>query len=398
MKILRYLSFLISIILSLFIPRTKNIVVFGSRNGKRLADNSRYLFFHMHKFSKKKIIWLTKSNEIKKYLKKNNFKCYLSSEIIGLYYGFRAKYHIFDYSEYDTSEFSSVNSNKINLGHGIYLKKVKKYNTKSLISIFYNYFVNKNNNYHTYPNKIFFNHISKYFPIKKYKLLLSNHPRNYVFMKKKIPNFYFTQNEKKIIKKIKEIKGKTIGYFPTWRQEGYDLFYDLKSKNQLIQLNDLLKRKKSLIVTKHHSNIFREDNFTSLDIKKVDLLDKELNKLSNIINLDYHIDLNSILSHCDLLISDYSGAIADFLLSQKPILLYTPDFKKYNARPGLNFNYNTFKFGHQAYNFDQLLVYLNLYFNNSQKFSKKYLKNRKKIEDLFFLEKTCFKRILNQIN
>ena len=38
MKILRYLSFLISIILSLSIPRTKNIVVFGSRNGKRLAE------------------------------------------------------------------------------------------------------------------------------------------------------------------------------------------------------------------------------------------------------------------------------------------------------------------------------------------------------------------------
>ena len=32
----------------------------------------------------------------------------------------------FDYSEYDTSEFSSIRSNKINLGHGVYLKKKKK--------------------------------------------------------------------------------------------------------------------------------------------------------------------------------------------------------------------------------------------------------------------------------
>jgi CDP-glycerol glycerophosphotransferase (TagB/SpsB family) len=398
MKIYRYLFFFISIILSFIIPRTNNIVVFGSRNGKRFADNSRYLFFHMNKFSKKKIVWLTKSNKIKENLRKKNLQCFISHGIIGLYYGFRAKHHVYDYSEYDTSEFSSINSSKINLGHGIYLKKVKKYRATNIISLIYNYIVNKNNNYHTYPNKKYFNHISKYFPLKKYKLLLSNHPRNYIFSKKKIPNFYFTEDEIKIVNKIKKTKGKIIGYFPTWRQEGYDLFYDLKSKNQLIQLNALLKKKKSFIITKHHSNIFREDSFTSIDAERVDLLDKELNKLSNIINLDYHIDLNSILFYCDLLISDYSGAIADFLLSKKPMIIYTPDFNKYNLKPGLNFNYSNFKFGHRANNFDQCYKYLCLYFKNSQKFSNEYYKNREKIKEVFFKEKTSFEKILNQIN
>ena len=35
------------------------------------------------------------------------------------------------------------------------------------------------------------------------------------------------------------------------------------------------------------------------------------------------------MCHCDLLISDYSGAIIDYLITQKPIILYTPDLKSF---------------------------------------------------------------------
>jgi CDP-glycerol glycerophosphotransferase (TagB/SpsB family) len=398
MKSFRYFCLFLSFIVSLIIPRSKNLVVFGSRDGKRFSDNSRYLFFYMKRFSNKKVIWLTKSKKIKSYLLQNKYLCFFSYSILGLYYGFRAKYHIYDYSEKDTSEFSSIKSIKINLGHGIYLKKVLKYKPVSIISKMYNYLINSKKNFHTYPNKKYAGHIINYFPKQKYNLLLSNHPSNIVFYyKKKIPSYLFTKKEKKIIKKIKKAKGKIIGYFPTWRKNGYDMFFDVETKSQLLNLNNLLKKNNSFIITKHHSNIFKEDGFTKIN-KKTNLLDNNLKKLSNFINLDYDIDLNAILVHCDLLISDYSGAIADYLISKKPIILYVPDYKKYSLDPGLNFNYSFYKFGHIAKNYNSLIRYLSIYFISKKNFSIRYMKERENIKKKFFIENSCFKEILKKIN
>ena len=397
-KYSRYILIFISFLLSTVIPRSKNIIVFGSRDGKRFADNSRYLFFYLNKFTSKKIIWLTKSKKIKNDLLINKYKCFLSKSFFGLYYGFRAKYHIFDYSENDTSELSSIKAIKINLGHGIYIKKVSKYKVNNFISKTYNYLINDNKNLHIYPNRKYAHHILDYFPKNKYNFVLSNHPRNIVFYQKNnLHNIFFTSKEKKLIKKIKTIKGKVIGYFPTHRKKGYDLFYDVNSIDKLNDLNELLKKNNSYLITKHHSNIFKQDNSTSLH-KKNNLLNITLKNLSNFINLDYDMDLNSILKNCDLLISDYSGAIADYLISNKPIILYIPDYKDYILDPGLNFNYESYQFAHKAKNYQVLLRYLSIYLLNSIEFSNKYSQKRTHFKKMLFKDDDCFNAILKKIN
>lgn len=134
----------LSFLISFLIPRSDNRVVIGSRDGKRFADNSRYFFYFLNKKNIFNVIWLTKSKRIEAYLKKKKFQVFNTNSIIGLYNGFRAKYHIFDYSEYDTSEFSSIRSNKINLGHGVYLKKIaKRVKKPNIFQHAYNYLVNK---------------------------------------------------------------------------------------------------------------------------------------------------------------------------------------------------------------------------------------------------------------
>ena len=149
------------------IPRSDNRLVIGSRDGKRFADNSRYFFYFLNKKIFFNVVWLTKSKKNRiLFKKKKNFQVFNTHSFKGLYNGFRAKFHIFDYSEYDTSEFSSIRSNKINLGHGVYLKKNKKRVKKpNFFHNIYNYLVNSRN-YHIYPNKKYANHILKYFPKK----------------------------------------------------------------------------------------------------------------------------------------------------------------------------------------------------------------------------------------
>ncbi len=392
----RFFIFSLSLLLSILIPRKINGIVLGSRDGKRFADNSRYFFYFLYKKKYLDVSWLTKSKKIEKYLKKKNFKVYKSNSLLGLYRGFRAKYHIFDYSEYDTSEFSSIRANKINLGHGVYLKKIKKRIHKpNIFQNTYNYLVNKKN-YHIYPNKKYSKHIINYFPKKKYNLIVSNFPRNIFFHDKSYQDIgYVTSEEKKIIKKINFFRGKKIGYFPTWRKNSQDLFLDINDYSKLKNLNSLLKKNKSVMITKHHSNHFKEDLLS--DSKQEKLINNALKKLSNFINLSYDVDLNTIMCHCDLLISDYSGAVVDYLISERPIILYTPDIEKFKKDPGLFFNYSKFNFCHKTSKYEVLIKYIRQYFLDEKKFIKKYLQKRKEMKKIFFEKNSYFDEIFRHI-
>ena len=68
-------------------------------------------------------------------------------------------------------------------------------------------------------------------------------------------------------------------------------------------LNNILKKNNSFIILKHHSNHFKDDLPTGKN-KKIQI-DKFLSKFSNFINLNYDTDLNTVMCHCDLSISDY---------------------------------------------------------------------------------------------
>lgn len=53
-------------------------------------------------------------------------------------------------------------------------------------------------------------------------------------------------------------------------------------------------------------------------------------------------NLNELMIASDILISDYSSIIFDYLLLDKPILLYLFDYTKYSTYRGLYFNPNNF--------------------------------------------------------
>tara|TARA_B100000959_G_C14764563_1_gene534828 strand:- start:301 stop:630 length:330 start_codon:yes stop_codon:yes gene_type:complete len=101
--------------------------VFGDRGGIRFTDNSRYLFFYYNYFIKsKKCIWLTRDYKILNYIRSKGLKCYYSNSLLGLYYGLRASWHIFNYSEEDTSIYSARFRKNINLFHGTAVKFVDR--------------------------------------------------------------------------------------------------------------------------------------------------------------------------------------------------------------------------------------------------------------------------------
>ena len=241
-----------------FIPKKNNLFVFGDRAGRRFADNSRYLYFYLHKNNKKiKCVWITKNKKIKKYLNDKNYSCYLAYSFLGIYYSFRAKYHIYNFVEDDINKIITKFSNSILLWHGVLPKKRKpiEINTSYLSQ----YLNKKTKKYFLYPNQKMSLNIMNGFPKNKYELFISNHPRNIGFENKQDFNDYRTYDEINFINKICNKKKNIFGYFPTWRADGLELFKDVKNFDNLIETNKILEKSNSIILIKKHMNSEKKD-------------------------------------------------------------------------------------------------------------------------------------------
>ena len=104
-------------------------------------------------------------------------------------------------------------------------------------------------------------------------------------------------------------------YLPTWRDSNYDFMgkdFDLKAVDMAMQ------ESQSLMIFKPHANTV---------IKEVDDL-----RLTHVRILSAKTDLYPILPYTDVLITDYSSVINDYLLmDKKGVILYLFDYHKFTG-------------------------------------------------------------------
>lgn len=365
------LFFLIKII-----PKRKNILVFGDRGGRRFADNSRYLFFYLNKNHKEfRCIWITKSPEILILLKKQDFEVHLAHSIRGIYYCLIAKWHLFNFIEDDIHKIITPFSNSILLWHGVLPKKLNSINHKS--NIINDFIYKRLKKYFVYPNEKLAKNITDRFPKYKYDLLISNLPRN-IHLEKNC-EIFLTNNEEKIIKKIISSKKKIYGYFPTWREDGLEIFRDIRNLDKLQNLNVALKNSNSIMLLKKHMNSEKKDGDRRYNPEIEEIILK-LQNLDSFIFADFDTDLNSILAKCDYLITDYSGVVFDFLYLKKPIILYVPDYEEFLIKNGFNLNILEKKISRVANNINELIFLI----ENSNFQNREIENNKLKLLDQVF--------------
>ncbi len=382
------LFFLIKII-----PKKKNVLVFGDRGGKRFADNSRYLYFYLKEYHEEfRCIWITKSFKILSNIKELNYEVYHANSLKGIYYCLIAKWHLFNFVEDDINKNITTFSNSILLWHGVLPKNLNEIRHKKN---FVNNFIYKRlKKYFVYPNQKMSQNLIQRFPKYKYKLLISNLPRNLHLEKNK--KILLMKNEKEIIKKIEYSKKKVYGYFPTWRNDGIEIFRDVKNFDKLIELNESLKKTNSIILLKKHMNSEKKDGDRRYnhDIEK---MISKLRGLENFMFADYYTDLNSILYKCDYLISDYSGVVFDFLYLKKPIILYVPDYDEFLSKNGFNLNIVDSEISKVVKTFDDLKDLIEK--NNLDIKDLNILKNVKKMREEVFPDNNHeIKNILDKIS
>jgi CDP-glycerol glycerophosphotransferase len=214
------------------------------------------------------------------------------------------------------------------------------------------------------------------FKVSSDKILDLGYPRNDILLK--------FNNNLEFKQKLRERYGipdnikRVILYAPTFRDAG-SLRFPFKNKD-LENLNTMLEGMYSLLLFKGHA------------------YEKKINfgELKYIILVRKPSDIQELLIISDLLISDYSSVIFDYLLTMKPIILFPYDLDIYTKGRGLHYDLRDIAPGPIVFEVEKLIEVL----RDVEKLDSEYRAIRKKVRDRFnkYHDGKSIERLLNFLN
>lgn len=313
--------------LSFLFPRNKNIWLFGSTFGRRFADNPRYMYLYMSQNRQElgiRPIWISHKKDIVSFLCENGYEAYYYHSLKGIWYALRGKVYLFDNYSKDINFWQSGGAVKVNLWHGIPLKKIQADN------IFDKFRHPKNawESWKNFPRTMSDEKPHHYVlttseflkPIfesafRTKNVLINGYPRNESMLSASLENLY-TVLEQGLLDEIKtrtaKEKLRMVYYMPTFRDSETKFFdvVDIKKFNEYLEESNLL------FCAKLHPK---------------SKLRKEFEKISggNVIVIDADTDPYVFIGVSDMLITDYSSIYFDYILSGKPVLFFDYDLQEY---------------------------------------------------------------------
>jgi len=302
-----------------FIPKNKNVWVFGAWFGQKYSDNPRAFFEYINKNQPDvEAIWITKNKTILPQVRSKGFTAYYYLSFNGLWAQLRAKYVVLCQSLHDDLYAPSIGrqSEVIQLWHGVPLKKIMfdvfggRQNNKNFVGQFFDClspYDQHKNDFVIATSELTQDVLSKAFRVPLEKTLITGFPRNDVFLEP-----LKQQNHSTKLKCI---------YMPTFRGgigTECDLFnqygFDLAEIEQAFIENNI-----QLTLRMHPVNKPPKKLIESL-------------KNSQVIILDDGQDIYDTIADYDCLITDYSSIYFDFILSDKPIIFAPFDLEKYKEK------------------------------------------------------------------
>ncbi|MBQ3695346.1 MAG: CDP-glycerol glycerophosphotransferase family protein [Alphaproteobacteria bacterium] len=340
-----------SFIFNLF-PIRQNRVCFVSYSGQGFGDNPKYIALEMLKHKEFELVWLYDSNnniDFSEFPK--DIKLIKLNSLLGLYYmstchvlisnmrlsfwkkGFKKKkQQIYIQTWHGSFSFKKIEADALNLSKG-YVKSAKN--------------DSKNIDYLSSGSKWAENALFKGSFWYAGKYFRGGNPRNDVLFKNP------KDIKKKIVSKYKLSPGVKIAmYAPTFR----------KSHDQSVYQIDYAGLKKALqkkfrgewiIFSRLHPNMIKEKNI--------------IPNYEWLFDVSKYPDMQELLCVSDLLITDYSSSIFDFLITKRPGFIFALDKKRYEAERGFKIPLEGTPFP-IAYNNKKLID------NITQFDSKKYLR------------------------
>lgn len=352
--------------LSFLVPRNKNIWLFGSTFGRRFADNPRYLYLYasqhkdeitvsedgMKKNKSLRPIWISHNKEVIRFLTEHGYEAYYNHSLKGIWYCLRGRIYIFDNYSKDISFWLSGGAVKFNLWHGSGNKKTnydnkfdKVRHPRNLWERF-KYFPRrlsdeKPHHYTLATSPMMAEIFTSAFHTTYDHIIQDGYPRNDMMFDADYENL-LTEQEVNTVTKMKKLKAQgcqVLVYMPTFR-DSERLFFQAVN---LEEFNQFLIVHKLYLFTKLHPKSKLKEQFARV-------------KYSNIINIDAEVDPYTFIRQCDLLVTDYSSIYSDYLMLNRPSVLFPYDFEEYtNDTRECYFKYEEYMPEIRAYTMAELM-------------------------------------------
>ena len=333
--------------ISFLMPRNYKRWVFGTNVG--FADNAKYLFIAATYESDIDACWIADSRQLAKTIRELGFHAAYKYSWKGLIYCMTAKYYVFTYHSKDINFFTSGGAKKINLWHGVGIKKGSKIVSKSmplwLAHILLPHLFEKFDLFLS-TSSLMNKHFQNMFDLSDECICEGMYPRCSFIMKPAndiIQQIANTENQNilMLIQKIRKYKHVYI-YMPTWRINLKDTFLQT-AEIDFDKIELVMERQDALFLVKLHPAV---------------KLAQAHQELHHVLFLDKGIDIYPILPFTNTLITDYSSIYYDYLLMEnKQVILFPFDINEYRKHADeLAFDYDEYTPGKRVYSFNELLA------------------------------------------
>ena len=339
---------------SFLFPRSKRKWAFGSFRGA-FNDNAKYLFIYVsQQIPEVDSVWISINKSIVKEIQEKGLKAYFVLSPKGIWHALTSKYWFFNAYSSDIMFCLSGNSTRVNLWHGLPMKRIEfdiirgpladRYLKRTMKERYYHPETFQRPDYVLSPTPFFSESFAHAFSISNNHCLEFGYPRNEILTcdDAKRQDFIARYESKSTVQLLSRLH--TVGYYkvfiymPTWRDSQREIFvqgFDLD------KIDDILRRQKSLLLLKPHANTY---------------VDKSaFERYKNVILLDAGMDVYPILPYTDVLITDYSSVLYDYILMEHhDVILYLYDYENYVKERDFYYPYNENVVGKKAMDFEEL--------------------------------------------
>ena len=307
---------------SLF-PKKKDLWIFGAWEGKNYTDNTKFLYEYLKdKHPEKTYVWETKNIDVFNDLKERHDNVVMFGTLQWFKTMTRAAAAFETEGDTDIGGFRPGRCKIIQLWHGYGGKDCKWYKKdNTLVSIVKSIiFDDRKHACWMVPSEYAIESLKRNFDVEKKQCYLTGSPRN---------DYIKNPRDSKILTNLKEKYPnckKIIAYMPTHRNFGRREEVTITDAN-FSSINDFCMSHHYLFFFKphfHEMKFYRENN---LSFSNIEIADTE--------SCPEYADLYSYLGHFDMLISDYSSVIYDFLCTEKPVILFPYDLEEYKKTDGV---------------------------------------------------------------
>ena len=292
------------------LPIKNGLWIFGAWNGEQYSDNSKYLFeYTCEKHHDINAIWVTRNNDIFHDLKQKGYNVVKRFSIKGIITIGRAEVAFETEGYNDISILTNRKTRTVIMWHGaVSPKKLgwPGFNAGIIGRL-------RQDSYWITSSKQNSELLKQEFDLDPSHLIITGYPRNDILFRKIESNPIVDELENRCP------KSKKIIYMPTHRNFGTRS--GGFSTQEFLDVDKRLKELNICMLYKPHFHEFKnlkdaEEEFSNI------VLAKDQSKYG---------DVYSYLGSFDLLISDYSSILYDFLCTKKPVIMFPYDLKSYQA-------------------------------------------------------------------